>query len=349
MNKIVEEDILNILSQNIPWDKMSGCQVLVTGAGGFLGGYLVRTLVMLNINKLLDKPVLITATVREISSGKKQLVDVLNHPYISLIECDLSDPDEDKIKGFNYILHAASLASPKFYGVDPIGTIEPNIIGTSKLLNALDKSSEPRGFLFVSSSEIYGKQSDSQRLSEKRYGVVDPTLLRSCYAESKRMGEALCIAWAAQRNTPTFIVRPFHIYGPGLKEDDGRVFADFAFNVLKNENLIIKSDGTASRSFCYVSDAISGFFTVLLKGDEATPYNIANPSGELSVSNLAEMLVGLFPHKNLMVKKESQPDHSYMPSQIDRVIPDTKKVSGLGWYPTISPEVGFKRMIESYV
>jgi dTDP-glucose 4,6-dehydratase len=157
------------------------------------------------------------------------------------------------------------------------------------------------------------------------------------------------VAWHQQYDLPTYIVRPFHTYGPGLQADDGRVFADFAYNVIRGEDIVMMSNGSARRAFCYASDAIAGFFTVLLNGQPATPYNVANPAGELSVMELAELLVGLYPEKRLKVERRLPPgDRNYMSSTFSRLIPDVRRLSGLGWSVQVAPNQGFRRMIEAH-
>jgi dTDP-glucose 4,6-dehydratase len=230
-----------------------------------------------------------------------------------------------------------------------VGTLLPNTIGTAALLDVLSRAQSPKGFLFVSSSEVYGTVATNATLSETSYGSVDPATVRACYAESKRMGETMCLAWHQQYGIPTFIVRPFHTYGPGLQANDGRVFADFVFNVLRDENIIMHSDGSARRAFCYVSDAIAGFFSVLLKGTPAQAYNVANPAGELSVMELAEMLVGLYPERQLKVEHLNVAESSgYFPSVYTRLLPDVARLNALGWTAQIDPPAGFRRMIEAY-
>jgi dTDP-glucose 4,6-dehydratase len=173
--------------------------------------------------------------------------------------------------------------------------------------------------------------------------------VRACYAESKRMGETMCVAWHQQYGIPAHIVRPFHTYGPGLTQNDGRVFADFAFNVVRGENIVMNSDGSARRAFCYASDAAAGFFAALLKGAPGQPYNVANPAGELSVMALAELLVGLFPEKGLQVERRVPADaKSYLQSTYNRLVPDVSRLEALGWKPEIDPARGFRRMIEAY-
>jgi dTDP-glucose 4,6-dehydratase len=285
--------------------------------------------------------------VRDLSRGKKAFQDLAHDSALEFLEWDLSRIAVPPIADCAYILHAASKASPRFYSSDPIGTLMPNAVGTAGLLQALTQNNDARGFLFISSSEVYGSVNGDTKLKETDVGVLDPADLRSCYAESKRLGETLCVGWNKQFNLPTYIVRLFHTYGPGFLPEDGRVFADFTFDVLAGKNIIMKSDGSARRAFCYVSDAIAGIFTVLLKGHVGIPYNVANPDGELSVLELAQLLVSLYPEKNIHIET-TPPARDAAASKISRLVPDVSRIQELGWRADISPRNGFKLTIDSY-
>lgn len=346
--RTINQDVETILRCDLPWDKLAGARIVVTGAGGFLGGYLTRTLLGLNASGRLARPLTVVAMMRDIQTGSARFADVADAPGFELIQWDLNTIAVPDLGRTQYVLHAASQASPRFYGSDPVGTLLPNAVGTASLLEALRRGGSGKGFLFVSSSEVYGSVPGEATLSETSYGVVDPATVRACYAESKRLGETLAVTWHQQYGLPTYIVRPFHTYGPGLQPEDGRVFADFAFNIVRNENIVMKSDGTARRAFCYVTDAVAGIFAVLLKGQVAIPYNVANPAAELSVMELAELLIRLFPEKNLAIERQFAAGPGYIPSAYSRLIPDVGRLQSLGWKAAVGPEEGFRRMIKAY-
>lgn len=345
--RVIEEDVRAILARDLPWQTLSGRRIVVTGAAGFLGGYLLRTLLALHHAGKAQAPLQIVAPVRNIDRARVRLADCAADPQLTLMRWDLNDIAVPEVGDVHYVIHNASQASPKFYGADPMGTMLPNTVGTAALLEALRRGSDPKGLLFVSSSEVYGAVPGGEKVREQDYGIVDPMALRACYAESKRAGEALCVAFHHQHRIPTWVVRPFHTYGPGLAADDGRVFSDFAYNVARNEHIVMNSDGSARRAFCYASDAVAGFFTVMLRGEAACAYNVANEAAELSVTEFADMLVGLFPEKALRVERRVAVDPAgYLRSTVNRVVPDTSRLQSLGWRAEIAPAPGFMRMIE---
>lgn len=341
-NPIIKEDLKFIASSSLPWDKLEGKNILISGANGFLPSYLVKTILFLNKNKFKKK-----ARIFAIDRADNKIAPCGGKNELVFIKQDICQPITVKDE-IHFLIHAASQASPKYFGKDPVGTLSANVLGTKNLLEfAVAKKVE--SFLFFSSSEIYGQVLEKDMpVKESACGCLDLADVRSCYAESKRMGETMCISWLHQYGVPVKIVRPFHNYGPGLNLNDGRVFADFVSDIINNRNIIMKSDGKALRSFCYIADATVGFFTILLKGKNGEAYNLANDKGEISVLDLANLLVGLFPEKNLKIEKKEGVEQGYLKSKVNRCFPDISKITELGWKPKYSLEDGFKRTITSF-
>lgn len=346
-NAIIEEDLKFITNSNIPWNILEGKNVLITGANGFLPAYLVETILYLNENKFRNKAK-VFALVRNEEKALNRFAIYKGISDLIFIVQDVCEPINIR-DDINFIIHAASQASPKYFGKDPVGTLSANVLGTYNLLE-LSRHKKVESFLFFSSGEVYGKVDEHHMpIKEDSYGYLDPTNVRSCYAESKRMGETMCVSWYHQYGVPAKIVRPFHTYGPGMSFDDGRVFADFVSDIIHRRDIILKSDGRATRAFCYLADATVGFFTVLLKGQNGEAYNVANDK-EISIFELANKLVSLFPQYKLkVIKKEKIERKGYLKSEITRACPDTSKIRSLGWKQKYSIEEGFKRTVRSFL
>lgn len=344
-NPIIESDLEFITNQDLPWETFHGKTVLVSGAAGFLPAYMVETMLFLNESKGLD--ITILGLVRKLERAKERFSHYSDNSKLVLIQHDVCD--EIKIdREIDYIIHAASLATPKYFAADPVGTISPNVIGTSNLLK-LGKEKNIEGFLFFSTSGVHGfVDADCFPVKEDCYGALNPTDIASCYLESKRMGENMCIAWMHQYGVPVKIVRPATTYGPGLKLDDGRSFADFISNIVNAKDIELYSDGKALRNFCYLADATVGFFTVMLKGEQGEAYNIATDH-EISIRGLAELLVGkVFPELGLKVVLKSDESKNFLRVDYSRTVVDITKAKKLGWKLHFSLEEGFKRAVESF-
>lgn len=337
-----------VATPGLDWELLRGRTVCITGASGFLPSYMVETMLYLNETRGLGIRVL--AMVRNRAGFERRYAHHLGdggRPDLVCIEQDISAPFTLNEQP-HYIIHAASQASPKYYATDPVGTLSANTLGTAALLQ-LARASASLGFLYFSSSEVYGAAARVPT-AEGDYGVVDPTSVRACYAESKRMGENMCVSWSHQHGVPVKIVRPFHTYGPRMLLDDGRVYADFVACILRGEPIALKSDGLATRSFCYSADAVAGFWKVLFDGADGQAYNIGNPDGEISMRGLGQLLVGLYPEKGLTLSYVERPQgDNYLASAVQRGAPDIAKARALGWNPATSLADGFRRTIESYL
>jgi UDP-glucuronate decarboxylase len=344
-SSIVKDDIDSILSKIDNGLYFLDKTILVSGASGFLPAYIVETLLCANSSGKIK----VIALVRNISKARIRFKHWLHDNRLEIIQHDVTIPFVTNCN-IDFIIHAASQASPKFYGVDPVGTLNANVLGTHNLIN-LAKVHNVESFLYFSSGEVYGEVEDALiPIKEDTFGYLNPAMVRSCYAESKRMGENICVSYFAQYGVKAKIVRPFHTYGAGMALDDGRVFADFVSNAVKRENIVLNSDGSAKRAFCYLSDATVGFLTILLKGENGQAYNIGNPNEEYSILELANIISRLYPESNMRVVKNviDKADLSYIQSPVSRNSPNIDKAMSLGWSPVVAVEEGFKRTIESF-
>lgn len=342
MNKVLLSDLNEIsASKIIDWERFRNKTILVTGANGMLPSYIVYTLLYQNKKKQLNLKVI--AQVRNLNRGQETFKCFLEDSALFLFVQNVCEPYSLDIP-INFVFHAASQASPKYYETDPVGTLMANIEGTINILK-LAEQKKCDSVLFFSSAEVYGKVCN-QRISESDYGYLDPTAIRSCYAESKRMGEQLCYSWNMQYGTHCKAVRPFHTYGPNMKLNDGRIFADLVNCIVSNKNIILKSKGEAKRAFCYVTDATIAFIKILLDGTDGVSYNMGNPEQEITIRDLANKLVGMFPEKGLSVILDIDEKDCIQKSAIKSVLPNIDLLKSLGWSPVICVEDGFRRVIE---
>lgn len=343
MNSIISNDIKEVISNPIiDWNRFDKKTVLITGANGMLPSYMVYALMSLKEQKSLDVKVI--AQVRNKVKAEEIFKDFLHNSSFELLVQDVTIPYSLHID-VDYAIHAASQASPKYYATDPVGTLMANIEGT---INVLKLASEKKckSVLYFSSAEVYGT-SEVENISESDYGYLDPTSVRSCYAESKRMGEQLCNAWNSQYGTHCKSVRPFHTFGPNMTLNDGRVFADFVKNIVNGENIVLKSRGEAKRAFCYVTDATVAFFKILLDGEDGMSYNMGNPEQEISIRELAKKLVEMYPEKGLQLIFDINETDKVRQTAVKSVLPNIEKLKKLGWSPSIPVDEGFKRVIKS--
>ncbi|MDC0063901.1 NAD-dependent epimerase/dehydratase family protein [Candidatus Nitrosopelagicus sp.] len=344
MNKIIEDDINSILDSSIPWKRFQGKSILITGATGMIPSYMVFTL--LTLNKILPKKSKIFVLVKNKTKAKKLFKNYLSDSSLKIIHQDVVNKININTK-INYIIHGASPADPTKYTDNPIDTLLPNIIGTKNLLD-ISNHENFNAFLFLSSGAVYGNLKQ-KTIRENNFGSLDPLDPRSCYAESKRMGENMCVSWFTEKNTPVKIARIFHTYGPTMNLDDGRIFASLVSDVIKNKNLSINSNGKTERPFCYIVDTVTAMFTILLKGKTGEAYNISNPSQTVSVNKLAKTIVDIFPEKKLKIIKRKSQKNKQTKNLITTQYPDICKIKRLGWNPKFSIKHGFSRTILSFL
>ena len=337
--------------------QMAGSRLLITGGGGFLGYYLVQAALHHNRTRTSRAPIAVTVYDNYLRGVPRWLEALRADPHLSLVRHDMTQPLPRDIGHFDWIIHAAGIASPIFYRRNPLACIDANLIGLRNLFDyALAERDAKRplaGFLFYSSSEIYGDPSaDAIPTPETYRGNVSCTGPRACYDETKRFGETLCVTYAQQEGIPVKMARPFNNYGPGLKITDGRVLPDFARNVLANEDIVMLSDGSPTRTFCYATDAIVGYYKVLVRGGNGEPYNVGIDRPEISMAQLAELVSGvardLFGYRGKVVLGVAQ-EADYLVDNPNRRCPVIDKArSQLGFDPKVLPEEGVRRALIWY-
>jgi nucleoside-diphosphate-sugar epimerase len=316
-----KKDILNIFKMDLPLDKLSGCNILITGATGLIGGCLVETLMM---NPKRDYHVY--ASGRNEERAQKRFKGFFTDPSFHFIQYDVMQPLTSDVN-FDYIIHAASNASPNFFANNPVEVMKANIYGVSNLLD-YGKEHGLKRFLYVSSGEVYG-EGDGREFTEDYCGYVNITSPRSCYPSAKRAAETLCVSYAAEYGVDVVIARPCHVYGPYFTESDNRVYAQFIRNVLRGEDIVMKSTGEQYRSWCYVVDCISGLLFVLLKGMSREAYNIADKTSTITIKELAEM-IAIIGGKRVVIETPSNLEVVGY-NVVTKSVLSTQKLCALGW------------------
>lgn len=346
-NKIVQNDLSEIVKNIKNIEDLKNSSVLITGATGMLATYITYTLMYLNEKENYN--IQIFALVRSEEKAKQKFGDFLQNSNFKLVIQDVTKSIEifDKI---DYIIHSAGSASPYFILNDPVGIIKANTIGTINVMEFARKCNVKK-VLYTSTREVYGKVDDDIfEITEDIIGKLDQTDSRSCYPESKRMGENICKSYQLQFGIPFNNVRIAHSYGPGMTIDnDGRVMSDFIYCTVNNKDITLNSDGTAKRAFCYIVDSITAIFMVLLNGENGESYNIANETEEMQIKDVALTLTKIFKEKNLkVIYLDSSKVNRDGYSKITRVKLSTKKLENLGWKPQVKLEDGLKRTVESF-
>lgn len=329
--------------------KFSGSTVLVTGCAGFLGYYMMHfffhTAGELGIRKVIG--------LDNFMLGRPLWIRKLEEsPLIEIRKFDIIHDDIASVQGAgeaDLIIHMASIASPTFYRRYPIETLDANIWGLRRLLDFYCER-PLRGFLFFSSSELYGNPDAAHvPTSEDYYGYVSATGPRSCYDESKRFGETMCMLFAQKYNLPLGVARPFNNYGPGMRIGDKRVPADFALAVMEGRDINILSNGTPTRTFCYIADSVAGYFKILLHGSYDY-FNIGIEKPEITIAQLADIYAEagseIFNYKGKVTYATSA-DKDYLTNNPQRRCPDISKARRiLNYNPTISVREGVARFLQ---
>jgi len=355
---VVEQDLQYVVENlHVELSAMAGKRLLIVGGAGFLGYYLVQSVLAWNRSNNPDRYVQLTMFDNYIRGIPQWLQELEGQAGLQLVTHDITNPLPADLPLFHYIVHAASIASPTYYRQYPIETMDANVNGLRSLLDYClrqrNQGNEVEGFLFFSTSEIYGDPTPDEIPTTESYrGNVSCTGPRACYDESKRFGETLCVNFAQQHELPIKIARPFNNYGPGLKISDRRVIPDFARDILAGRDVVMLSDGTPTRTFCYIADAICGYYKILINGRPGESYNIGVEAPEISMLELARLMVAeaqkTIGYTGNVVEKASS-DEDYLTDNPTRRCPNINKArKAIGYAPSIPLDVGLSRTLLWY-
>ncbi len=344
-NKVVQEDLRLMAEEHLDWHQFDGKTILVTGATGMLATYISYFLLYLKEEKGIDLKLI--ALCRTKSKAEKAFKNFLDKPYFKLLLQDVCNPIQYD-GSIDYIFHLAGNASPHFINTDPVGIVKSNMLGTFNILE-LAKEKHSSKVIFASTREVYGKNEIEERLTETSFGTIDPMENRSCYPESKRAAETIFRSYFLQYGVSFNVLRIAHSYGPGMNlHSDGRVMADLMGNVVDGKDIELKSTGEALRAFCYITDAVLGIFYAALKGEPGEAYNLANETEEISIRDLAKMLVSL--RKDAVLKVVFNiPETNTGYCNYRRVGLCTDKLEALGWKPNTNLYAGIKKTLDSFL
>ena len=316
-------------------------KIMITGCTGLICSAVVD--VLIRYNETRAGKVTILAAARSERKLRDRFGKYVDRPYFRFVPYDATRPELNTAEKADYIIHGASNAFPEMIIKEPVETMMSNFMGLLGLLE-YGRKDGTRRLLCISSSEVYGKKDSSEPYREKQYGYIDLLDPRSSYSVGKRAAETLCVSYAAEYGVETVIVRPGHIYGPTASPLDNRVSSAWTWAAARGEDIIMKSDGTQLRSYCYCLDCASAVLKVLLKGKNVHTYNISNPDSVISILEMAEILsksAGVALKKELPTEAERKGFNPMSNSCLD-----SSELLALGWKGLFDAERGLSHTVE---
>lgn len=337
-----KRDLDIITNSAVNWRMYLNCTVLITGATGRLGRYILETLADMDLRYNLNMR--IVGLARSEEKARMVFDDLLDLPNVEFLYQDINIPIDYEGK-VDYIFHTAGPAAPRDYDT-PTETLWAHVNGTHNVLE-FARTNKTRRVFYISTVEIYGEWKNDAHIKETDMGIMCHLNSRACYPEAKRLCETMFTTYKQEYGISYCGVRLCHTLGPGVSLTDGRGFAEFMDCVLRNEDIVLHSDGGAMRTYTYVADAVNAIFLIMDKGEDMF-YNVANEDNLISIRDLAETLVTLLPDRNCKVRFSPEAAKlQYLPFKL--AILDTGKIRDLGWKPVTDIKTMFKWTLESFV
>lgn len=329
---------------NLPLNKLRNATIFITGATGLIGSVLVK--VLLSINDIHNLNLKLLLLIRDESKVDKIILKYVNQGIIKLLKGDILNISEYENQ-IDYIIHGASITTSKSMIEKPVEVIKTNVEGTINVLE-LARKHKVNSVIYLSSMEVYGSVSHEEPLTEEKINYLNPLLVRSCYPESKKMAENICVSYWKEYNVPVKIIRLAQTFGEGVKKEDTRVFAEFARCALKNEDIKLASSGNSKRMYLDTFDACTAIMIVLLKGENGEAYNAANKNTYCSIKEMADLVVKNFSKKiiNVYCNINEEDAKKYPPEH--KLYLDVSKLENLQWQPICSLIEMYSNMIKSW-
>ncbi len=342
-NKLYIEDVDYVSKINLPWRKMQDKSILISGATGLVGSFLVDVLMTKNTKDGLNCKIYVLS--RNAERAGERFVKWKGDTHLKFIPYDINQPlRNDDIEIVDFVVHMASNTHPMQYSTDPIGTITTNIIGVQNMLEFAVNHHATR-FAFTSSNEIYGENRGDVELFDENYcGYINSNTMRAGYPESKRCGEALCQAYKAQKGLDVVIPRLTRSYGPTMLMSDTKAISQFIRKGVSGEDIVLKSAGTQYYSYTYVADAVSGLLYVILKGENGEAYNIADEESDIMLKDLASIIAEIAEKKVVFEIPDAIEAAGYSTATKARL--DGSKLKKLGWKAKYNIKSGMERTID---
>lgn len=339
-SKLWIDDIDKVITVVPELDDLAGKSVMITGATGLVCSSIVD--ILFRYNDTHDKKISILAAGRSNKKIYSRFHEMVDRDDFVFVAYDASKTNNYFDVHADYIIHGASNASPNMIVKEPVETMLSNFLGMKYLLDYAKEQGTKR-LLYISSSEVYGKKEGSEPYCEGQYGYIDLLNSRNSYSVGKRAAETLCASYLDEYGVESVIVRPGHIYGPTASPHDNRVASAWAYSVARGEDIVMKSDGSQIRSYCYCLDCASAILKVLLCGDNCHAYNISNPDSIISIKEMAEILAasaGVQLRMELPTEEERKGFNPISNSSLE-----STNLLNLGWTGCFDATTGFEHTV----
>ena len=335
------QDLDTVMGELGELDQLAGKSVMITGAAGLILSAV--TDILIRYNETHEEKIHILAAGRWPEEMSDRFGNYTQKEYFEFVRYDASKRDNQFSEHADYIIHGANNAFPAMIVKEPVETMLGNFSGILELLNFAKESGTKR-VLYISSSEVYGRKESNQPYREGEYGYIDLLNPRNSYSVGKRAAETLCASFADEYGVESLIVRPGHIYGPTASPRDNRVSSAFARNAAEGKDIVMKSDGSQIRSYCYCLDCASAILKVLLCGENVHAYNISNPSSIISIKEMAAILANEGNVQLLQEEASAAEKKGFNPMSNSSL--ESNQLQQLGWKGCFDAQTGLRHTVQ---